>query len=110
MSDQDNSTRIDEQGSGLLRSVEPAGGAGYSMSAADTDASDKTTDSDSNKDILGSGDADASDSDGSDADGTDGDGTDKTDGDSGGGDADGTDFGADSDSSDTTADADGTDG
>ncbi|MFN2483193.1 MAG: hypothetical protein ABR554_17175 [Pyrinomonadaceae bacterium] len=115
MPEQDNSTRLDgdEQGSGLLRSVEPAGGAGYSMSAPDADASDKTSDSDSNKDILGGGDAGSSDTDGSDADGTDGDGTDKTDGDSGGGeggDADGTDFGEDSDSSDATADADGTDG
>jgi hypothetical protein len=118
MPEQDNSTRLDdrdEQGSGLLRSVEPAGGAGFSMSASDADGSDKTTDSGSNKDILGGGDADTSDTDGSDADGTDGDGTDATDGDSGGdsgggGDADGTDFGADSDSSDKTADADGTDG
>jgi hypothetical protein len=117
MPDQDNSTRRDErdeQGSGLLRSVEPAGGAGYSMSASDADGSDKTSGSDSNKDILGGGDADtsdASDTDGSDADGTDGDGTDATDGDSvGGSDADGTDSGADSDGSDATADADGTDG
>jgi hypothetical protein len=114
MPDQDNSTRLDDrdgQGSGLLRSVEPAAGARYSMSASDADSSDKTSGSDSNKDILGGGDADSSDTDGSDADGTDGDGTDTTDGDSGGGgDADGTDFGADSDSSDKTADADGTDG
>ena len=114
MPEQDNSIRLDgdEQGSGLLRSVEPAGGAGYSMSASDADSGDTTGGSDSNKDILGSGDADSSDTDGSDADGTDGDGTDTTDGDSAGegGDADGTDFGADSDGSDATADADGTDG
>jgi hypothetical protein len=97
MSDQDNSTRLDdrdEQGSGLLRSVELAG---YSMSASGADGSDETGGSDSNKDLLGSGDADSSDA--SDADGTDGEGSD----------ADGTDTGADSDSSDATADADGTD-
>lgn len=96
MSDQDNSTRIDE-GSGLLRSVEPAGGAGYSMSASDADGGAKTGGTDTNKDLLGSGDADSSDA--SDADESD----------SGGSDADGTDTGADSDSSDATADADGTD-
>jgi hypothetical protein len=117
MPDQDNSTRLDdrdEQGSGLLRSVEPAAGARYSMAASDADGGDKTAGSDSNKDLLGSGDADSSDDGGgSGGDGTDGDGTDATDGDTAGddgSDADGTDFGSDADGSDKTADADGTDG
>ncbi|MDT7542362.1 MAG: hypothetical protein QOE33_2266 [Acidobacteriota bacterium] len=83
---QDNSTRLGDgnEASGLLRSVEPAGGASYSMSSTDSssddnkdtlgsgsaDSSDK---SDDNKDTAGSGDADSSDdgSDSSDADGTD---------------------------------------
>ncbi|MDT7602975.1 MAG: hypothetical protein QOF61_972 [Acidobacteriota bacterium] len=100
MSEQDNSTRLDEgeaQGSGLLRSVEPIGGASYSMSASDT--------------VDGGTDAGKKDTDGtdktSDSDGTDGGDTDTTDG--GDSDADGTDFGDDSDASDQTADADGTD-
>ena len=77
MSEQDNSIRMDEnEGSGLLRSVEPTGGNSYSMSASDTvdggtDAGSDSDGSDTNKDIAGSGDADNSDEEESDADGTD---------------------------------------
>jgi hypothetical protein len=97
MSEQDNSTRLDEnEGSGLLRSVEPTGGRSYSMSASDT--VDGGTDAGK--------DADGTDKSG-DSDGTDGGGD--SDGTDASGDADGTDSGADSDASDATADADGTD-
>jgi hypothetical protein len=96
MSEQDNSTRLDEnEGSGLLRSVEPTDGRSYSMSASDT----VDGGADAGKDTDGTdkgGDSDGTDG-GGDSDGTDG------------GDADGTDFGEDSDASDATADADGTD-
>lgn len=97
MSEQDKSTLREEQGSGLLRSVEPTGGKSYSMTATDT------TDggADAGKDADGSdktGDADSSDAT------PDADGSDESEGD-----ADGTDFGEDSDAGDATVDADGSD-
>jgi hypothetical protein len=79
MSEQDNSIRIgdDVEASGLLRSVEPAGGATYQMAVSDTvdGGADTGSDSDStdgNEDTGGSGDADSSD-DGGDSDGSDSD-------------------------------------
>jgi hypothetical protein len=77
MSEQDNSTRFDDDGeaSGLLRSVEPAGGASYRMSASDTVDGGADSGSDSDGSDKGVGDSDASDK-GSDSDGSDADGTD----------------------------------
>jgi hypothetical protein len=70
MSEQDNSTRLDEnEGSGLLRSVEPTDGRSYSMSASDTVDGGADAGKDADGTDFGE-DSDASDAT-ADADGTD---------------------------------------